>query len=225
MNEDETDQASPPPPPSEEPVAPAPPKWDPKKHPAYIDATKPTQDEPKVPDIKTNDVVMGKWPGDGRDYKAKVISIMGSRNAPMYTVKWTIDNSTDNLSFNDIRPIHNDQKKRKADVSIAALASQSFSSPAVAMNPGKISAPPNLNAEATASARPEPSKVSDGPTRPAKIPKKISNNKTLEGHKSNWADFQKKGKHGKKTPKESMFRTGDSFNARGNMTHIMMVEC
>ena len=201
---------APPSPPSDA-LPPDIPKWDPKKHPAFQDSQKAFSTEPKAADIKTNDFVMGKWPGDGREYKAKVLTITGSRNAPMYHVRWTIDNSTDTLPAHEIKSIANDPKKRKADGSTAVPPMAS----SAAANPGVISAPPNINSEAAKQSRPEPSKVSDGPARPAKIPKKINTNKVLEGHKSKWSDFQTKNKYGKKSQKDSMFRTGEGVNARG----------
>lgn len=60
-----------------------------------------------------------------------------------------------------------------------------------------------------------PSLVSDGPVRPAKIPRKVKANKELEAGKNNWQDFSTKGKQGKVAKKESMFRTPDGVNARG----------
>ena len=67
--------------------------------------------------------------------------------------------------------------------------------------------------------------MSDGPTRPAKIPRKVKANKELEAGKSKWQQFSagggvKKGKGAAVTAgkKESMFRTGDGVNARVGFT-------
>lgn len=57
--------------------------------------------------------------------------------------------------------------------------------------------------------------VSDGPVRPAKVPKKLSNTKALVKKRNNWQAFQTESKIGKKMNKPSMFRIGDGANARG----------
>jgi len=57
--------------------------------------------------------------------------------------------------------------------------------------------------------------VSDGPPKPAKAPRKVKANKELEAGKNKWQDFTAKGKVGKVAKKESMFRTGEGVNARG----------
>ena len=66
-------------------------------------------------------------------------------------------------------------------------------------------------------AKREPSKVSDGPTRPAKVPRKVKANKELEAGKCKWQEFAMKGEKGKVVKKESMFQTPDGVNARGKM--------
>lgn len=68
-------------------------------------------------------------------------------------------------------------------------------------------------------AKREPSIVSDGPVRPAKIPRKVKAKNELEAGKAKWQDFasKSKGKHGKK---DSMFRTGEGVTARG-MLHAI----
>jgi len=60
--------------------------------------------------------------------------------------------------------------------------------------------------------------VSDGPLGPAKIPRKVKANKELEAGKNKWQQFAAKGKVGKVAKKDSMFRTGESVNARVGFT-------
>ena len=78
-----------------------------------------------------------------------------------------------------------------------------------------ISAAANIDPALASQAKKEPSKVSDGPTRPAKVPRKVKANKELEAGKNKWQEFATKGKTGKVAKKESMFRTPDGVNARG----------
>lgn len=111
---------------------------------------------------------------------------------------------------NDIKALPVDSKKRKADATPATPATPTFPGPS-----NVISAAANINHELASQARKEPSKVSDGPTRPAKVPKKIKANKELEAGKNKWQEFSAKGKSGKVAKKDSMFRTGESVNARG----------
>jgi survival-of-motor-neuron-related-splicing factor 30 len=78
-----------------------------------------------------------------------------------------------------------------------------------------ISAAADINPDLAQKTKREPSKVSDGPVRPAKLPKKIKANKELEAGKNKWQDFAAKGKFGKAAKKESMFRTPEGVNGRG----------
>ncbi len=83
------------------------------------------------------------------------------------------------------------------------------------VNSNVISAAADINPALASQAKKEPSKVSDGPVRPAKLPRKVKANKELEAGKSKWQDFSSKGKTGKVAKKESMFRTPEGVNARG----------
>ena len=87
--------------------------------------------------------------------------------------------------------------------------------PAPPPNPSVISAAANVDPTLASQVRREPSKVSDGPIRPAKVPRKVKANKELEAGKSKWQEFANKGKVGKAAKKDSMFRTPDGVNARG----------
>ena len=118
--------------------------------------------------------------------------------------------TTETLSVKDIKPMSADSKKRKADGMPGAS-----SLPAPPSNPNVISAAANVDPALASQARQEPSKVSDGPPRPAKVPRKVKAGKELEAGKSKWQDFSTKGKMGKVAKKDSMFRTPDGVNARG----------
>jgi len=94
----------------------------------------------------------------------------------------------------------------------------SSSTPSAPVNSSVISAAADINPALANQAKKEPSKVSDGPVRPAKLPRKVKANKELEAGKSKWQDFSTKGKIGKVAKKESMFRTPDGVNARVGFT-------
>ena len=90
-------------------------------------------------------------------------------------------------------------------------------------NPNVISAAANVDPALANQARQEPSKVGDGPSRPAKVPRKVKAGKELEAGKSKWQDFTTKGKMGKGGKKDSMFRTPDGVNARGMPSSIILL--
>lgn len=92
--------------------------------------------------------------------------------------------------------------------------------PIMPTNSNVISAAADIDPALASQAKKEPSKVSDGPTRPAKVPRKVKANKELEAGKSKWQDFASKGKFGKSTKKDSMFRTPDGVNARGMLSRL-----
>lgn len=191
-------------------------KWSRENHPAFKKAAPPPppQDEPDTPtSYKVNDDVMAKWiTGDKGFYTARITSITGSATAPVYIVKFKGYDTTETLRAKDIKPISN-PNKRKADGT--PVASSIPMSPTVNHNSSVISAAADINPELAQQTKKEPSKVSDGPPRPAKLPKKIKANKELEAGKSKWQEFSTKGKFGKAAKKESMFRTPEGVNARG----------
>ncbi|KAF2139388.1 uncharacterized protein K452DRAFT_328271 [Aplosporella prunicola CBS 121167] len=197
------------------PAPPSPPKekWSKENHPAYRKpAPTPSEDEaaPAVA-YKVNDVVLAKWKsGDKGFYPAKILSITGSSTSPMYHIKFTQYSETERLEGHEIKPISNESKKRKADGS--PVTPTTPTAPATA---GVISAAANINPELASQAKKEPSKVSDGPPKPAKIPRKVKATKELETNKNKWQQFNAMTK-GKK--KDSMFRTGASVNARVGFT-------
>lgn len=193
-------------------------KWSKENHPAFQPGYKrPTavaspKEEPETPvTFSVNDTVLAKWKsGDKAFYPARITSITGSSSKPVYIVTFKSYATTETLSAHEIKPISNDSKKRKADgISGTPLTS------AIPLNSNVISAAADINPALASQAKKEPSKVSDGPVRPAKIPRKVKANKELEAGKSKWQDFSTKGKVGKVAKKDSMFRTPDGVNARG----------
>ena len=159
---------------------------------------------------------MAKWKtGDKAFYPARITAITGSSAKRIYNVKFRDYPNTETLLAHDIKPMSNDAKKRKAD----GTPVNSYSNPAASTpvaNSGVISAAADIDPTLASQARKEPSKVSDGPTRPAKVPRKVKANKELEATKSKWQDFNAKGGKLAKVPKkDSMFRTPDGVNARG----------
>ena len=164
--------------------------------------------------FSVNDNVLAKWvSGDKAFYPARITSITGSSSKPVYYVAFKNYATTETLSAHDIKPISNDSRKRKAD---GAPAGPPTPSPLTPNTPSNvISAAADINPALATQARKEPSKVSDGPARPAKVPRKVKANKELEAGKSKWQQFSTKGKTGKVAKKESMFRTPEGVNARG----------
>lgn len=193
-------------------------KWSKENHPAFqagyrkpVTPQSPVE-EPQTPTpFSVNDTVLAKWiSGDNSFYPARITSITGSSSKPVYIVTFKSYATTETLSARDIKPISNDSRKRKADGTPGTPTT-----PSLPANSSVISAAADINPALATQARKEPSKVSDGPTRPAKVPRKVKANKELEAGKSKWQDFSTKGKLGKVAKKESMFRTPDGVNARG----------
>jgi survival of motor neuron-related-splicing factor 30 len=187
-------------------------KWSRENHPAFKKtAPTPSADEPETPTtFSVNDTVLAKWhSGDKGFYPARITSITGSSTAPVYIVKFKNYDTTETLRAKDIKPIAN-PNKRKAD---GTPVVPSIPTPPVSSS--VISAAADINPELAQQTKREPSKVSDGPVRPAKVPKKIKANKELEAGKNKWQDFATKGKLGKVAKKDSMFRTPEGVNGRG----------
>ena len=193
-------------------------KWSKENHPAFqAGYRKPVVlespvDEPQTPTtFSVNDSVLAKWKsGDKSFYPARITSITGSSSKPVYIVTFKSYSTTETLSAHDIKPISADSRKRRADGSPATPTTPSLP----VINTNVISAAANIDPTLASQVKREPSKVSDGPIRPAKVPRKVKANKELEAGKSKWQDFTTKGKTGK-VAKESMFRTPEGVNARG----------
>lgn len=205
------------PPPKQAPAPVATPKWSMKDHPAYQKTAlpqSPAEDSSSSSTFAVNDMVLAKWhSGDKGFYPARITSITGSSTAPVYIVKFKSYDTTETLRSKDIKPIVN-PNKRKAD----GPPDMSSASSAPQVNTSVISAAANINEELAQKSKKEPSMVGDGPTRPAKVPKKIKNKTELETGKKNWQEFASKGKFGKAAKKESMFRTPEGVNGRVGFT-------
>ncbi|KAE8371568.1 hypothetical protein BDV26DRAFT_275797 [Aspergillus bertholletiae] len=174
-----------------------------------------TEESAPPASFSINEHVLARWTsGDNSFYPARITSITGSSSNPVYLVSFKSYGTVESLTAKDLRPISgNDSRKRKADGSSGNSASQS---PAPQLpNSSVISAAADINPALANQARNEPSQAGDGPARPAKAPRKVKANRELEEGKMKWKDFASKGKFGRK---ESMFRTGDSVNARVGFT-------
>ncbi|ETN39495.1 uncharacterized protein HMPREF1541_05721 [Cyphellophora europaea CBS 101466] len=195
-------------------------KWSKENHPAYQAGYKKPEAEHEEAETQVsfsvNDTVSARWKsGDRGFYTARITSITGSKNDPVYIVKFPKHGTVETLKSRDLKPLSAEAKKRKADV-ISGSSTPNLPPPS---NPSVISAAADVDPSLAQQAKKEPSKVSDGPIRPAKIPRKVKANKELEAGKGKWQDFVAKGKKGgKMAKKESMFRTGESFTARVGFT-------
>lgn len=195
------------------PVPAQPEKWSRENHPAFQNkkaAAVPPAVEAAAPVVfRTGDWILARRiKGDKLFHSARILAITGSSANPLYNVKFKDTGETESgLRKEAIKPVPND-KKRKAEVFDSPVPAAS-ASPAA----GIISAGPNIDLALT-QAKKEPSKVSDGPTRPAKPPKVLKGQGALKKSKQAWNDFQAK-QGGRK--KESMFRTGEGVNARGKL--------
>jgi survival-of-motor-neuron-related-splicing factor 30 len=160
------------------------------------------------------DNVLARWTsGDNQLYPARITSVTGSTKNPVYLVKFTQYNVTEQLYPKDIRPVGNANKKRKLD-SPATGPSMGVETP----NSAIISQPAAINAELAKARR--DSAEGDAAQKPAKKGRKLEQKKVLEEGKKKWQDFAAKGVKGKlgkskKIGEASMFRTPDSVHGRG----------
>lgn len=203
--------------PPAKPSSPIKEKWSKENHPAYQAGYRKPEVEPEEGSNSTtfsvNDTVSARWKsGDGGYYTARITSITGSSSDPVYIVTFKNYGNTETLKAKDLKPLASETKKRKAD----GMSGSSTPVPPPS-NPNVISAAASVDPALAQQARREPSKVSDGPIRPAKIPRKVKANKELEAGKSKWQDFAAKSKAGKMAKKDSMFRTGEGVSARGKI--------
>lgn len=198
---------------------PVPEKWSKDNHPAFQADYRakgsvpqnPTDEAGAVTSFKVNDMVLAKWQGDRSFYPARITAITGSSTNPQYYVKFKTYDNTEIVRGSDIKPMSSNQNsKRKAD----GTPVNTTSPPPPPSNTNVISAAANVDPELASQARKEPSMATDGPPKPAKVPRKVKANRELEAGKSKWQDFAK-GKVGKAGKKDSMFRTPDGINARG----------
>lgn len=192
-------------------------KWSKEKHPAFqpgfrsaqaSESPAPASPAPVV--FKVNDTVSAKWKsGDKGFHAGRITSITGSSSAPIYHVKFNDNGATEQVRSGELRHIG---QKRKADGSPAVHV------PTPPSSAGVITKQPDVNPQLADQARkPEPMMVRDGPPKPQKFQKKAPSNKVLETQRSTWQNFQSKKVGTKK--KESMFKTGEGHNARGESRH------
>jgi survival-of-motor-neuron-related-splicing factor 30 len=159
------------------------------------------------------DNVLARWTsGDNQLYPARITSVTGSRENPVYLVKFTQYNVTEQLYPKDIKPAGNLNKKRKLDSPAASLT------PTATPNGAIISQPAAINAE-LAEARRDKTE-DDASQKPAKKGRKLEQKKVLEAGQKKWQDFAAKGVKGKsgkskKIGETSMFRTPESVHGRG----------
>jgi len=142
--------------------------------------------------------------------------VTGSTKNPVYLVKFTQYNVTEQLYPKDIRPVGNANKKRKLD-SPAAGPSMGVETP----NSAIISQPAAINAELAKARR--DSVEGDASQKPVKKGRKLEQKKVLEEGKKKWQDFAAKGVKGKlgkskKIGEASMFRTPESVHGRVGFT-------
>lgn len=202
-------------------------KWDKESHPAFRkQAVVPSPAEEKKPShsFKVNDTVTAKYAGDKQYYEARIISITGSANNPIYTVNFKGYTGTETVRNNEIRPVAaaataSTSQKRKADDSPAPPAVSSvFAATGAGAGAGVISAAPSIDSEKASALKKEAAaKPLDGKDKP-KAAKKARTSKALESSKNNWQAWQSKastGKAAKAVAKDSMFRTGEAPTARG----------
>ena len=233
--------AAPPPPPTDD-APPPPPKYDMSKHPKFRKAS-PEAPPPPPPEetltvFNVKDVVQAKFSEDKQWYPATITSRTGSNTDPVYKVTFKGYGNSETKRKFEVRPLEN-PKKRKAEAPPAAASTPTAPdspkpAPTQHDNPttGKpnstvISAAPAIDPTNKPAKRPEPSKVSDGPTRMAPEPKKLKGSKTLDKAKNSWQSWQasgpKKGGSGgdamkKMMKKESQFRTPDLPGAKVGFT-------
>lgn len=201
-------------------------KWSRENHPAF---KKPAPVEEKeaeaaIISYEVNDSVMAKWvSGDKAFYAGRITSVTGSSTAPIYTVKFKSYDTVETLRAKDIRPM---AQKRKADgTTVPSASSTSFAIPSPTTAGQPATAPPNNGIVLSAGAEmyPQAQKTSqpgENPDdeKPKPKFKKIKANKELEAGKNKWQDFNTKGKFGKSSKKDSMFRTPEGVHGRGEKT-------
>jgi survival-of-motor-neuron-related-splicing factor 30 len=183
-------------------------KWSRENHPAFKKAAPYAEEKDEgAVTYQVNDTVLAKWlSGDKAFYPAKITSITGSSAAPIYVVKFKSYDNVETLRGKDIRPVSN---KRKAEAPPAPVAPPA---------PGVVSS-------AGAKLYPDVKKAAerDDALQPPK-PKKIKAKKELETNKNKWQEFNAKSKFGKTQKKDSMFRTPEGVNGRGQLAYPLLID-
>ncbi|KAI5849736.1 hypothetical protein BZA05DRAFT_401378 [Tricharina praecox] len=163
------------------------------------------------------DNVLARWTsGDNQLYPARITSVTGSLKNPVYLVKFTQYNVTEQLYPKDIKPAGNASKKRKLDSPATPTGGN-----ATPNGGAVISQPAAINAELAEARRDQLG--ADASQKPAKKGRKLEQKKVLEAGQKKWQDFAAKGVKGKmgKTKRigeASMFRTPDSVHGRVGFT-------
>ncbi|KAK4217263.1 hypothetical protein QBC37DRAFT_370219 [Rhypophila decipiens] len=207
-------------------------KWSRENHPAFKKAAEEVVPEPAVV-IKyaVNDDVVAKWlSGDKGFYPARITSITGSSTDPVYTVKFKVDGSIETLRSKDIRPPNNTSAaattnpaaKRKADLLENIHPASGSASPAGGFSPIAGGSNNGVVVQKAAEKYPSAETAKKDDDKPKPKFKKMKPTKELEANKSNWQNFNAKGKFGKAggitKKKESMFRVPEGVNARVGFT-------
>jgi survival-of-motor-neuron-related-splicing factor 30 len=167
------------------------------------------------------DNVLARWTsGDNQLYPARITSVTGSLQNPVYFVKFTQYNVTEQLYPKDIKPAGNASKKRKLESQQSTVSTPTVTS----SNGAIISQPAAINAELAEARRDK--KGTEAPEKPVKKGRKLEQKKVLEAGQKKWQDFASKGVKGrlgkpKKIGESSMFRTPDSVHGRGMSTFRM----
>lgn len=162
----------------------------------------------------TGDIVEGLW-RDGVWYKAKIITILGSASAPKYKIKYLDYAEDDTVNGDKIRPPQGQgQGKRKRDPEPAPAPAPA--AVPVTSTPHVISGPASVNPKAQATK----ADISGGDNVAPFKKRKIPNEKQLEKGVSSWKNWNSKGVGKKISQKDSMFRTGNNFNSRGELKHL-----
>lgn len=172
--------------PSEPPRPPSP------KHapPPPREPTEPRPSQPPQPHA-VGDLILA-FSADKQWHRAKITSVTGSRESPLYTVKFSVGNSVETVGKDNIRPLPGrDPKAQSARESVPAVSAPQYSG-----------APPMKVAKASQEAESKPRPV------------KQSTAKLLHQGQSKWQEFQRKGVKigGRKVHalgENSMFRTSD----------------
>lgn len=175
-------------------------------------------DEPRV--FAVNEVVTARYAGDRGWYPATIVSVMGSKTAPIYTVTFKGYTGTETVRAHEIRPHGSSTaaaQKRKADAPPAAPSPVPTQQAPAVFNSGSVmSAPATVNPALKDAAKRESAATLDDDS--SKPKKKSRPNASVNKSQANWKSWQAKtasGKIAKVANKESMFRTGDKPGAKG----------
>lgn len=137
--------------------------------------------------------------------KGTVMNVFGSQSDPKYHIRYD-DNSFATLTPYQLKPI---ETRNRNGTTFTPSA------PVPLHNPGGpvISAAANINPEMAKKLKQDSGKIGEGQKPEGIRKKKLKNHKALEKSQANWKSFESKNRKGAK--KDSQFRTGEGFGARG----------